>query len=250
VDLLESIRHYLFDELFLGKLLIAAKWPFILTAMSMPLAVVIGLGLALLRRSERRWLSWPAATYIEVVRGTPLLVQMFLVYYSLPLLGQWLEEGCGLPGAQRFFTLDAVVAAVVCLAGNYAAYEAEIHRAGIDAVDRGQREAALSLGMSEGQAFRHVVLPQSLRIIVPPVINDLIAMLKDSCVASVITVPELLNRAQAIARANLRTGEMYVLAAAIYMALSLACYALGKWIECRLRKPGAPEVHLESVHGH
>src|SRR6185436_14886395 len=104
-------------------------------------------------------LAWPAALYIEAVRGTPLLVQIFLGYFSLPQLGQWLNTD--------LFTLDKFVVGVLCLAGNYAAYEAEIHRAGLQAIDKGQREAALSIGMSEGQSFFRVVLPQAFRIVVP-----------------------------------------------------------------------------------
>lgn len=235
-------REYLLNELFLDKLLVAAQYPFLLTIFSMPLALIFGLALAMLRMSRSRWLSWPAAFYIELVRGTPLLVQMFLVFYSLPLLGLALDVS--------FLTLDPFPAAVLCLAGNYAAYEAEIHRAGLEAVDKGQREAALSIGMSEQQAFLRIVLPQAFRVVVPPVINDMIAMLKDSCVASVIGVPELLNKAQAIARSNLKHEQMYIAAAILYMVLSLACYAFGKWVERRLKSSGAPELHVEQAHGH
>lgn len=208
----------------------------------MPLAVCFGLALAMMRTSRHRLISWPASIYIEVVRGTPLLVQMFLVFYSLPKLGQYFNT--------ELLTLSPFVASVICLAGNYAAYEAEIHRAGLQAVDKGQREAALSIGMSERQSFFHVVLPQAFRVVVPPIINDLIAMLKDSCVASVIGVPELLNKAQAIARSNFKLEEMYIAAALIYMALSLICYALGKTIERRMKPTGAAELHLDLARGH
>jgi His/Glu/Gln/Arg/opine family amino acid ABC transporter permease subunit len=230
----ESVRHYLFDELFLEKLLVAAKYPFILTAISMPLAVITGLFLALMRMSRLGFLSWPAATYIEVVRGTPLLVQMYLVYYSLPGIG---------------IVLDPLPAAILCLAGNYAAYEAEIHRAGLMAIDRGQREAALSIGMSEAQAFFRVVLPQAFRIVIPPFINDMISMLKDSCIASVINVPDLLYKAQAIARTKQSmTADLYFAAAVIYMILSLMCYFIGKFIEKKMRSAGAPELQLDGAH--
>ena len=164
--------HYLVDEIQIWALIRAARWPLYLTALSMPLAVFFGLFLALMRMSRVRLFSWPAAAYIEVMRGTPLYVQLFLVYYTLPQIGNLLNTTA--------LTLDPFPAAVICLAANYAAYEAEIHRAGLLAVDKGQREAALSIGMSESQAFFRVVLPQAFRIILRPVINDAITMLKDS----------------------------------------------------------------------
>jgi His/Glu/Gln/Arg/opine family amino acid ABC transporter permease subunit len=209
----------------------------------MPLAVVLGLILALLRMSRHWILSWPAAVYIEVVRGTPLLVQMYLVYFTLPQLGQALNLG-------QMLTLDNFVVGVICLAGNYAAYEAEIHRAGLQAIDKGQREAALSIGMSEKQSFLIVVLPQALRVVVPPIINDMIAMLKDSSLVSVIGVQELLNRALGIGRSNFSTPKMLAVAAFIYLLMSLVCYALGQYVERRLKAKGAPELHLDQVHGH
>src|SRR6185369_7917456 len=129
--------NYLLDDIQIWALIRAARWPLYLTALSMPLAVVFGLLLALMRMSRSRILSWLSASYIEVVRGTPLYVQLFLVYYTLPQLGIMLNV--------HWLTLDPFPAAVLCLSANYAAYEAEIHRAGLQAVDRGQREAALSI---------------------------------------------------------------------------------------------------------
>ena len=180
-------RNYLVDNdiKIFAILIYAARWPLILTALSMPLAVFFGLILALMRMSRSRVLSWLAAIYIEVMRGTPLYVQLFLVYYTLPQIGLAFHTDA--------LTLDPFPAAIICLTANYAAYEAEIHRAGLQAVDKGQREAALSIGMSEWQAFFLVMLPQAFRIILPPVINDAIAMLKDSCLASAIGVMELLK---------------------------------------------------------
>lgn len=230
-----------FADIQIGNLIRAARWPLYLTALSMPLAVLFGLMLALMRMSRSRILSWLSASYIEVVRGTPLYVQLFLVYYTLPQLGVLLNT--------HWLTLDPFPAAVLCLAANYAAYEAEIHRAGLLAVDGGQREAALSIGMSERQAFVHVVLPQAFRIILPPVINDAIAMLKDSCLASAIGVMELLKVAESIGKNNPDVGlaKMYICAGVLYMILSLACYALGKFVECKLRAKGAQELHVEQA---
>jgi His/Glu/Gln/Arg/opine family amino acid ABC transporter permease subunit len=227
----------------------------------MPLAVLFGLLLAWMRLSRHRWLSVPAAGYIELIRGTPLLVQMFLIYYSLPQIGLWLDDGAvscralmGLRPHGEFFksllTWPNFAVGVFCLAANYAAYEAEILRAGLEAVESGQREAALSIGMSERQAFYLIVLPQAFRIVVPPLINDLIAMLKDSCLVSVIAVQELLNLAIGVGRSKFNMPQMMVAAAVLYLIMSLACYLLGKYLEKRLKVQGAHELHVDRMHGH
>ena len=205
----------------------------------MPMAVCFGLILALMRMSRFSFISWVSAIYIEVVRGTPLLVQMFLVYFTLPQLGQYFHTD--------LLTFEPFTASVFCLAGNYAAYEAEIHRAGLQAVDKGQREAALSIGMSERKSFLLVVMPQAFRIVVPPIINDLIAMLKDSCLASVLGVQELLNTAAKIGKSRFALEKFYVLASILYMIMSLVCYALGKHIERRLKAQGTPELQLDQA---
>jgi polar amino acid transport system substrate-binding protein len=214
----------------------------LLTAISMPLAVLFGLVLALMDRSRRRWLAWPARAYVQVVRGTPLLVQVFLVYYTLPVLGQALGWGDAL-------VWPAFAVGIVCLAGNYAAYEAEIHRAGLDAVPKGQREAALALGMTERQALWHVELPQSFRIILPPLVNDLVAMIKDTSLVYVIGVRELTAVALGIGKSRLMVPHMLVLAAAFYLVVSLAADAFGRRLARRLQRTGAPRAEVGSHHG-
>ncbi len=232
----------------------AAGATLLLTAASMPLAVVFGLALAAMRISHRRMLSWPAATYIEVIRGTPLLVQLFVVYYTLPQLGNYLQTDLlpriGVCLETNPLTWNNWAVGIFCLSANYAAYEAEILRAGLQAIDPGQREAALSLGMSERQAFFIIVLPQAFRVVVPPIINDLIAMLKDSCLVSVIGVPELLFKANGIGKARATVAQMLTVAAALYLTLSLGGYALGRLLEKRLSIRGAPELHVDQPHGH
>jgi His/Glu/Gln/Arg/opine family amino acid ABC transporter permease subunit len=202
----------------------------------MPIAVLVGLLLAMMRMSRHKWLAWPAAIYVEIMRGTPLLVQIFLVYFTLPLLS-------------KAFILEKIPCIIICLSANYAAYESEVHRAGLQAVDRGQIEAALSIGMSRWQAFRLIVFPQAFRIVLPPVINDAIAMLKDSCLASVVGVSELINEAKSIGRENGNSPEMYLVASILYMIMSLSFYFLGKWIESRLKVRGGHELGLPT-HGH
>jgi polar amino acid transport system substrate-binding protein len=223
-------------------LLRGAGYTLLLTMISMPLALFFGLVLALMVRSGRRLLSIPAHIYIQVMRGTPLLVQVYVIFFTLPVLGQLLAQ---LLGDQRWaglLTWPAFAVGVLCLSANYAAYEAEIHRAGLDAVPKGQREAALSLGMSESQAFYYVILPQSLRIILPPVFNDLISMLKDSCLVSVMGVAELLYVANSAGKATFLYGQMLLAAAVLYLIMSLVADRVGKRLEARLKAKGMPLV--------
>jgi len=233
-------------------LLRASLYTLLLTALSMPLALAAGLLLALTGRSRRIYLRWPTVTYIQVMRGTPLLVQIYLIYYSLPQLGLGLEDLFGSVGTAvglgSWFVWPKFAVGVFCLAANYAAYEAEIHRAGIEAIPRGQREAALALGLSERQTFTHIVLPQSFRIILPPVLNDLIAMLKDSCLVSVIGVQELLSVALGIGKARFTVPEMLLAAALLYLLMSLAADVLGKRLEAWLRRRGEPELRTKAGH--
>lgn len=227
--------------LIMRELATATATTIVLTGISMPLAVLFGLVLALMERSPRRWLEWTARIYIQVIRGTPLLVQIFLVYYTLPVIGEALGFGDAL-------VWPAFAVGILCLAGNYAAYEAEIHRAGLDAVPRGQREAALSLGMTPWQALRFVELPQSFRIILPPIINDLVAMIKDTSLVYVIGVRELTAVALGLGKARLIVPQMLVVAAGFYLVVSVIADAIGKRIEAGLQRRGTPKVTLPPAH--
>ena len=161
--------------------------------------------LVLLRLYGIAPLRWLATAYIEVIRGTPLLIQLFLIYYGLPEIG---------------IRLNAFLAAILGLGLNYAANEAENYRAGIQAIPRGQMEAALALGMSRWQALRHVILPQALRLVIPPVTNDFIAMFKDSSLVSVITMVELTKVYGMLAMSTYDYIGLGLMTAAIYFALS------------------------------
>ena len=205
-----SLRHF-------GLFLQGALVTLLVSVGAMALAVPFGLLLALARLYAPR--ARPFATaYIEVFRGTPVLLQLYLLYYGLaPLL-----------------RLDAMVAAIVGLGLNYAAYEAEIHRAGIAAVPAGQLEAALSLGMPRRLALRRVVLPQAFRVALPGMTNDFIALLKDSSLVSVITVVELTKR-MSITAVDTRGWLLPGLAcAALYFAMSYPLSRLARRLERRL----------------
>jgi polar amino acid transport system substrate-binding protein len=190
--------------------------------LGMGLAIALGVFLATLRVYGSKPLTWLAATYVEVFRGTPLLVQLFLIYYGLPNLG---------------IQLDAFVAAVMGLGLNYAAYEAENYRAGLLAVPRGQIEAAMALGLTRVQMAREVVFPQAFRIVIPPVTNDFIALFKDSSVVSVITLVELTKVYGMMASATYNYIGFGLVAAAIYFAISYPTSLFARWIERRLKVP-------------
>ena len=185
----------------------------------------LGFAIAVVRMHGPRPLRWCAVVYVEVMRGTPILVQMLLLYYGLGQI-EWLR-------------LDAVTAGVLGLALNYAAFESEIHRGALAAIPRGQREAAAALGFSGAQALRHVVLPQALRLSLAPSTNDFIALFKDSSIVMVITVVELTKQYQMLANA---TGRFIVLGfatSALYLAMSLPLALLARRFERRLDKDRA-----------
>jgi polar amino acid transport system substrate-binding protein len=188
-----------------------------LAALSFPLAMALGLGLAIGRLYGPWWLTWPLGAYVELIRGTPLLLQLSVIYYFLPLVG---------------VRLDAFTACVLGLALNYAAYEAEIYRAGLLSVPRGQMEAALSLGMSSSTALWRILVPQAVRTVIPPVTNDFIALFKDTSVCSVIAVAELTARYRSFATNNpALILELGLMAACLYLAMSYPLSLLSRRLE-------------------
>ena len=192
------------------------------------------------------------------MRGTPLLVQIFLVYFSLPPIGEWLfahapgfvQAALEPVGGAGFLTLSPLFVGAMCLAANYAAYEAEVHRAGLEAVPAVQWDAARALGLSRGQAIRHVIAPQGVRIAMPAIINDLNSLIKDSCLVSVIGVTDLLGVCLGIGKARFTVPEMLVIAAAVYLVLSIAGDLFGNWLERRLRARGYSGAPVHARGGH
>ena len=173
-------------------------------------ATILALAGALGRISRSAPIFALASLYVSLVRGTPLIVQILFVYLALP---QVVPETARIP---------AIWLGIAALAFNYGAYMTEIFRAGIEAIPRGQIEAARALGMTESQVMRRVVLPQAIRIVIPAVGNEFIAMIKDSALVSVITVQELLWRAQRVGQSNFRSMETLLLAALVYWILTIA----------------------------
>ena len=186
-------------------LLKGAGYTVALSLIGMSLGLVLGFGLALMRLSRSALLRWPAGIYVSAIRGTPLLVQLFLIYYGLPQFG---------------IELPSLVAAGIGFSLNIAAYACEILRSAIANVDRGQWEAATVLGMSRGQALRRVILPQAARTAVAPLSNSFISLVKDTSLAATIQVPELFRQTQLITARTFEIFTMYLAAAAVYWIVS------------------------------
>ena len=226
--------------LLVGALLLAgkidgafiAKWaPYILGGVpitifvsitSIALAIILATLGALGRLSRSPVVYGIASFYVSLVRGTPLIVQLLFFYLALPQI--W----------DGFAKVPVIVLGIAALAFNYGAYMTEIFRAGIQAVPRGQIEAASALGMTERLTMRRIILPQAVRIITPAIGNEFIAMIKDSALVSVITVQELLWRAQRIGQSNFRTLETLLLAALVYWVMTIILSLFQDRLEKRL----------------
>jgi polar amino acid transport system substrate-binding protein len=207
----------------------AAMMTVLLSITAMPLAVLIGLLMALMKLYGKWFVSVPATVYVELVRGTPLILQLYVIYFLVPEVLKFLFPG-------THFSISAFWSAVAGLAINYSAYEAEIYRAGLQAIPKGQMEAALSLGMTRNLALRRIIIPQATRIVIPPVTNDFIALFKDTAVCSVITVVELSKEYYIQARNTGAIVELGLLSALLYLAMSYPLSLLAGRLERRLGK--------------
>ncbi|MBF5009915.1 amino acid ABC transporter permease [Burkholderia pseudomultivorans] len=191
---------------------------------SMMFGLLAGLAIAVVRIGGNRFAAGIAQGYVSVMRGTPLLVQMFVVYYGLPDLG---------------ITLDPTTAGIFTLTLNAAAYLSESMRGAILGIGRGQWAAAHSLGLTHVQTLRYVICPQALRLAVPSLGNTLISLIKDTSLVSVITVTELLRSTQEVIAATFQPLPLYLAAAAIYWVLSTLLSRLQGRVESRLALPAA-----------
>lgn len=210
-----------------GLLVKSAGMTVLLSVTAMPVAVLIGLLIALARLYGPWYLGKPAAVYVEVVRGTPLVLQLYLIYFLIPRLLDLFFPG-------KELSINAFAAAVTGLAINYSAYEAEIYRGGIRSIPHGQLEAAISLGMSRSLALRRIIIPQATRLVLPPMTNDFIALFKDTAVCSVITVVELSKQYYIQARSAGAIVELGLLTALLYLAMSYPLSVLTNRMEKNL----------------
>ncbi|MGA0598617.1 amino acid ABC transporter permease [Enterovirga sp. CN4-39] len=202
---------------YLPILMQGLKLTVLVTVGSLALSTVLGLVWALMRVSGNRWLAGTAKTIVNVIRGIPIIVQLFYIYFVLPDFG---------------ISLTALQAAIIGLGVAYSAYQSENFRAGIEAIDKGQLEAAQSIGMGWWLTMRRVILPQAFKIVLPPYGNIMIMMLKDSSQASTITVAELALQGRLIASATFQNTTVFTLVAGLYLCMSLPLI----WIVGRLEK--------------
>ena len=213
-----------FDIAALYKAIPALFWGATVTLRVTVLSIVIGLLIGIVAGLARVWpntfLRTVSAAYIELVRGTPLLVQIFLVYFGLPALG---------------LNLDPFVAGIIAMGVNSGAYVGEIVRGGIESIAQGQMEAALSLGMTWWQAMYYVILPQAFVRILPPLGNEFIALLKDSSLVSTIAIAELTRTGQIIITRTFKSFEIWSGVALFYFIMTYAISRVVKYSEKRLR---------------
>ena len=199
----------------------------LVTVVSYLIALVLGLVLGIMRVSKNPILFHLSTLYVEVMRGVPMLVLILWIGF---VVVPGLRDATG--GA---FELSRIQGAIIGLGMGYSAYLAEVYRAGIESIHRGQMEAARSLGMSYVEAMRFVILPQAIRRVVPPLANDFVAMLKDSALVSVVAVPEILQSARLYVSRTFRAFEGYNSAALLYLVLTLAFVFVVRFIEGRWR---------------
>ena len=202
-------------------LLVGAGVTIKITALSVALGVVIGLFVGIARISRIKLLRVLAAIYVDFFRGTPLLVQIFLVYFALPVIT-----------GQR---VDPFVAAIGSCGINSGAYVAEIFRAGIQSIDKGQMEAGRSLGMTWVRTMRYIIVPQAFKRVIPPLGNEFIALLKDSSLVSVIGFEELTRRGQLIIAKTYGSLEIWLSVAVIYLAMTLTISRFVAYLERRYK---------------
>jgi polar amino acid transport system permease protein len=193
----------------------------LVSVVSIVFATALALVGAIARMSRNAYVNGVASLYVSLVRGTPLIVQIYFIYLALPQVG---------------IVLPAIPSGIIALSFNYGAYMTEIFRAGIQAVPRGQREAAQSLGLTERLVMWRIVLPQAFRIVIPAIGNDFVAMLKDSSLVSILAVEELLFRSQLVGRQNFRSLEALLIAAAIYWILTIVFSYFQQRLERRMAR--------------
>jgi len=189
-----------------------------ITALAVMIGIALGTILGLARVSKSKWLQNIAKSYIEFFRGTPLLIQLFILYYGLPSIG---------------IKLPPYFAAVLGLGLNSGAYVGEIVRSGINSINQGQMEAARSLGMSYPQAMRYVILPQAIKRVIPPLGNEFIALLKDSSLVSVIAVKDLTRQSRLVISRNYESFLILISAAVIYFCMTFVLTRLVNYMERR-----------------
>jgi cystine transport system permease protein len=224
---MDQLQYIQWKNLFDVDLAIRSA-PFILQGLSYTIwislvtfviGLILGFFTALARMSKYRILRWPARAYISVIRGTPLLVQLFILYFGLPVIG---------------ITLTPVFAGIVGLSLNVGGYSAETIRAALLSIPKGQWEAATALNMSYWQTMRRIIIPQALRVATPPLANTFLSLVKDTSLLSAITVPEMLYQAKIIGGREFDYMTVYILVAIFYWIICTFLSAFQNWLEKRM----------------
>jgi polar amino acid transport system substrate-binding protein len=184
---------------------------------------MLGMLIAIGRLYGPGFVRAPLTAYVEFLRGTPLMLQLYFIFFFLPEIG---------------LNVPAFACAILGLAVNYSAYESEIYRAGLQAIPPGQLEAGLALGMSRPAALRRIIVPQAFRIVIPPVMNDFIALFKDTSVCSVVTIVELTKRFSVLSQSTQATVELMIMTAMLYLLMSYPMSILSRIVERRLEREG------------
>jgi len=204
----------------------------IITVSSFVLVLVLGLFGGLGRLSQNRFIYALATVYVEIVRGIPLLVQLIWWYYAFPAVIKEVGNSLGIQ-VLADYQANPIAMAIVGMTVCYGAYMSEIYRAGIQSIPRGQMEAARSLGMTRFQAMRHIILPQAIRVVLPPVGNEFIALLKDSSLVSVVAVTDLTRRGREYMSTHFNPIETWTMVALVYLVMTLLSARGVAWIEKR-----------------
>ena len=212
----------------------AALMTLFLTVIAVTDGIIIGTFCGIGRLARNKLVRFITAVYVDFVRGTPLLVQIFVVYFALPPILGALAKAIGL-GDGSPVHIPPFPAAIAALSINSGAYITEIVRAGIQSIDRGQMEAARSLGMTRGMAMRHIILPQAFKRIIPPLGNEFIAMLKDSSLVSTIAMEELVRKGQIISTTYYRPTETWFAVAVVFLLMTIPFTRLVALLERRLK---------------
>ena len=210
------------------------KWTLLVSILAWIIAFSVGSVLGVLRTTPLAWLRVPATIYVEVFRNVPLLVQMFIWYFVLPELvpkvaGEWLKTKMPMPEFTN---------AVLCLGFYTASRVAEQVRSGIQSIPRGQTHAALAMGLTLLQVYRHVLLPMGYRIVIPPLTTEFLTIFKNSSIALTIGVLELTAQARQISEYTFKTFEAFTLATVVYVIITLTVAFAMRWLEAKVRVPG------------
>ena len=202
-------------------LAVGALYSLGLTSLSMIFGTIIGLAVSLVRMTKNRILRFIAGSYIDVMRGIPLLALLIWFFYGLSILID--------------FSFPPLFAGIACLSLKYSGYLAETFRAGIQAIEKGQSEAAFSLGFSKLQNFFRIILPQAIRIVIPPIGNSFVSMLQDSSLVMLVGIWELMKRGNSVANSTLRPFEIYTAVGLLYLIMTITASRVNRYLENRFR---------------